>query len=94
MIGIVTRLWARQEESWFSSRFLFLFFLKHLHHPNQFTKSGQEIFFSMISPLTPQTYIRTHRLEVPSSASFLPNLVLRYFDVFELLEFMRNQKLE
>jgi len=33
-------------------------------------------------------------LEVPSSASYLPKLVLSYFDVFELLEFMRNQKLE
>lgn len=71
----------------------FLFFQKHLHHPNKFTKSGQEIFFSTISPPAPQTYIRTHRLEVPSSASYLPNLVLRYFNMFEL-EFMRNQKLE
>jgi len=47
----------------------------------------------MISPPAPQTYIRTHRLEVPSSASYLLNLVLRYFDMFEL-EFMRNQKWE
>jgi len=97
MVGIVIRLWAGQQRnhgSVPSNDKRFLFFLKHLHYTNQFTKSGQETFFSTISPPAPQTYIRTHTLEFPSSASDLPNLVLRYFDVFELLEFMRNQKLE
>lgn len=53
MVGIVIRLWAGQQRNHGSvpskdKRFLFLFFLKHLHHPKQFTKSGQEILFSKI----------------------------------------------
>jgi len=56
MVGIVARLWAGQQRndgSVPSKDKRFLFFLKYLHHPNQFTKSGQEIFFSTISPPSP-----------------------------------------
>jgi len=86
------------EESWFSSQqgqeiFVFIFSEAFASSESIYKKRSGNIIQHDSTP-SPQTYTRTQRLEVPSSASYLPNLVLRYFDVLELLEFMTNQKLK
>lgn len=83
------------EESWFSSQqgqeiFVFIFSEAFASSKSVYKKQSGNIVQHDLIPC-PQTYTRTHNLEFPSSASYLPNLGLRYFDLFELLEFMTSE---